>query len=114
MIAKTLFVKHRIDGYVGVRDGTTKIKHLFESQYDLEGCRVKLPDGKIKIASASNLVELTGKDHAVEVHKQKQEVRGVAYVGFRTLEGAAAERPTPCRGCRSILPSSWGLECCAC
>jgi hypothetical protein len=113
MIAKTLFVKHRIDGYVGVRDGMTRIKHLLESRFDSEGCRVRLPDGTIKIASPSNLVDLVGRDHTVEAHKQKLGLRKLAYLGFRTPE-KAADRETHCRACRGPVQSSWGLECCAC
>jgi hypothetical protein len=113
MLMNTKLVKHRIDGYVGVRDGTTRIHSLFESRHDSEGCRVKLPDGKIKIASPFNLIDLVGKEHVVEVHKQRLELRGIAYLGFRTPE-KATESATHCPGCKSILPSSWDLECCAC
>jgi hypothetical protein len=114
MSITTAFVKHRIDGYVGVRDGMTTMRHLFESRHDSVGCRVRLPDGTIKIASPRNLIDLVGKDHIVEVHRQKLERQGMAYAGFRVAENVAALGRTPCRGCDSLLPSSWGLECCAC
>ena len=113
MIAKAKLVKHRIDGYVGVRDGVTKMKSLFESRHDSEGCRVKLSDGKIKIASPFNLIDLDGKEYVVEVHKQRLELRGIAYLGFRTPE-QATEREAHCPGCRALLPGSFDLECCAC
>jgi hypothetical protein len=114
MAVQMTFVRHKLQGYVGVRDGTTKLQRLFESKFDREGCRVKLADGKIMVASACNLEELAGKDHTVETHKRKLEGRGLAYAGVQEPEPAAAREEGRCKGCGSDLSSTWGLVCGAC
>jgi hypothetical protein len=57
-MAKRL-VKHRLHEWMGLTDGTTRIKRLFENSSDKEETRVRLYDGSVKIASEANLIDFT-------------------------------------------------------
>lgn len=48
-------VCHRDKKYRGITDGTTNLKHLFEDERNEQEYRVRVSDGKIKIASPDNL-----------------------------------------------------------
>ncbi len=56
-------VKHLVKGYVGVTDGTTRFRELFEDPSDEEEVRVRVSDGTSRIASEANLVRLEPVDN---------------------------------------------------
>lgn len=58
----TAFVRHRLHGFIGVTEGTTRKKESFECPNDREEIRVRLYDGCIKVASPTNLIEFTADD----------------------------------------------------
>ncbi|HNU44204.1 MAG TPA: hypothetical protein PKH26_02800, partial [Phycisphaerae bacterium] len=57
-----MLVRHKTQGYIGIFDGFTRNRNLFESPTDSIGCRVQVgpgPQDKRRVASPENLEVLT-------------------------------------------------------
>jgi uncharacterized protein YutD len=68
-------VFHKFRYFVGVIDGTTRIKHLFEDEQDDEEFRVRISKEEVKIAAARNLT-IIGSGYTNRCYNCK------AYVGY--------------------------------
>lgn len=63
-------VQHTERSYVGWTDGTTKIAKFFEVPTDIEGVRVRLPEGIIACASRERLVKISPEEFVSRAHDQ--------------------------------------------
>jgi hypothetical protein len=49
------YVRHIVDGFVGIHAGFTWLAHLIQRPGDLRAVRVELPGGEVKVASERSL-----------------------------------------------------------
>jgi hypothetical protein len=112
-------VRHKIKGYIGIIDGTTKIIDLLESPNDTFGYRVQpiySSQSKRLIASPSNL-ELISEMQLEERHKAHLFYLGISWKGTRKVNldmHPGKHRITHCWFCKKELDNAIDIECSAC
>lgn len=109
-------VRHKTKGYIGIFDGFTRIKSLFELPDDSIGCRVVVEfglDANRHIASPRNLdviSELVLEDR----HKANLAFFGVPWKGISPTKSGRRRRVTRCWFCKHPLDNAVDSECNTC